>query len=474
MDRILIIDDEDVVLTAFKSLVESEGYETILARSGEAALEILDNETPDLVVADIKMPGMDGLTVLDKIMERLPRIPVVVMTAHGTTDTAIEALKRGAFEYLLKPFNPEKMLKVISDGMECVRLMQRTVRMGLPEEQMDDDVLLGNCPAMQEVYKAIGRVAATDATVLISGETGTGKELVARAIYQHSQRSEKPMLIINCTAIPETLLESELFGHEKAAFTGAQGRRVGKFEQAQGGTIFMDEVGDIPLAVQSKILRILQQKTFQRVGGNETLQSDVRVIAATNRNLAEAIREKAFREDLYHRLNVFSISLPPLRDRGNDIELLLEYFVKKFAHKLEVDPPVVAPEALEILTQHTWPGNVREMEHCIHRALISTKGFPIQAKHILKVFDTAPQDPTERKTQEPQTIQELISKAFNSSSEDGAFAQCMGGFEKSVILEALRRSAGNRTKAAKLLGLTRPTLHAKLHRHEIKMEQNIQ
>ena len=334
MSRILVVDDERNVLLGFEEVLRPEGHEVITSTHAQEALEHIEAEEFDLVILDIRMPGMSGLDALKRIKQGHPKLPVIIMTGEGTMETAIEATKCGAFDYHLKPFEPADMIRTIEKALQCTRLMKGQVALGR-QNAAAGDAIIGQSLPMQEVYKAIGRVAQTDATVLIRGESGTGKELVARAVYQHSLRSEAPLSVVNCVAIPETLLESELFGYEKGAFTGATARRIGKFEQASGGTIFLDEIGDMPLSIQAKILRVLQEKEFERLGGNQTIRVDVRVLTATNRDLEIAISEGAFREDLFYRLNVVTIQVPPLRERREDIPTLVDYFLERSARELE-------------------------------------------------------------------------------------------------------------------------------------------
>ncbi|HQG48150.1 MAG TPA: sigma-54 dependent transcriptional regulator, partial [Sedimentisphaerales bacterium] len=339
MSKILVVDDEPTMLAAFEEILGGLEHEVVTARRAETAIEQLQDAPADLVILDIQLPGMSGLEALRRIKQEQPKLPVVVITGQGTMSTAIEATRLGAFDYQLKPIEPDELLATIEKALAGVRLMRGQVAVGTEKVATTGEAIVGQSLAMQEVYKAIGRVAHTEAAVLIRGESGTGKELVARAIYQHSLRAAKPLIVVNCAAIPETLLESELFGHERGAFTGAVGERIGKFQQGDQGTLFLDEIGDMPLAVQAKILRVLQDKTFQRVGGDETIRSNVRVLAATNRNLEKAIAEGRFREDLFHRLNVFTIHLPPLRDRREDIPHLVDYFLDRFAGELRVEKP---------------------------------------------------------------------------------------------------------------------------------------
>jgi DNA-binding NtrC family response regulator len=330
------------------------------------------------------------------------------------------------------------------------------------------EAIIGRSPVMQDVYKAIGRVAHTEAAVLIRGESGTGKELVARAIYQHSLRAENPLIVVNCAAIPETLLESELFGHERGAFTGAVGERIGKFQQASQGTIFLDEIGDMPLGVQSKILRVLQDKTFQRLGGNETVRSNVRVLAATNRNLEKAIAEGRFREDVFHRLNVFAIHLPPLRERREDIPELVDYFLDRFARELKVEKPPLSQEAMEVLQTHAWPGNVRELEHCIQRLMITTAGHPIQAGDLSSLLTHADQQADYRsRAEDDEMLRGLVQRYLRSAAGDLTHERFLQKVESFLITEALHQAKGNQTHAARLLGLPRQTLYDKIQKYRL-------
>ena len=433
----------------------------------DTALARLQAESFELVVMDIRLPGMSGLVALDRIKAAQPTLPVIVMTGQGTVETAIEATKRGAFDYHLKPFEPAEMLQAVERALEGAGLMKAEVTFGLERRTPTGDAIVGRTAAMQEMYKAIGRVAPTDATVLIRGESGTGKELVARAIYQHSLRRNKPLQVFNCAAIPETLLESELFGHERGAFTGAISRRIGKFEQAHEGTIFLDEIGDIPLAIQAKILRALQEKSFQRLGGNDTICSDVRILTATNRNLERAIAEGAFREDLYYRLNVVTIAIPPLRDRKEDIPELIDFFVERFAQELGIDKPALSSEALDLLKDYSWPGNIRELEHCIHRTMIFTRGYPIQAADLPSLLKHA----TEQMPGDfHEVLADVVRRYLGSYDGPRAHDQFLEKAEKLLLIEALRRTNGNQTHAARLLGIPRPTLHAKMQKHRLHNE----
>ncbi|MDH3898211.1 MAG: sigma-54 dependent transcriptional regulator, partial [Deltaproteobacteria bacterium] len=382
MNTILVVDDDPQLRHSFKKILTKEGHTVKTAPTGELGLEIVRESVPDLVIMDVRLPGMNGLEALQAIHEIESKLPVIVMTAFGTTETAIEATKLGAFDYVLKPFEIPDILALIKQAFEAGRFMRSRVEIAAMPEKTSTDAIVGQSNPMQEMYKAIGRVAPTDATVLIRGESGTGKELVARAIYQHSLRGDKPFVVINCVAIPDTLLESELFGYEKGAFTGAVSRRVGKIQQANGGSVFLDEIGDMPLSIQAKILRLLQEKSIERLGGSKPIPVDVRIIAATNRDLEAALAEGRFREDLYYRLKVVTISLPPLRERLDDIPLLAEYFLSRLTKEMRLDNPGMTAEAKTLFNDYNWPGNVRELANTIQKALIFSRGGPIRKKDI--------------------------------------------------------------------------------------------
>jgi len=399
---------------------------------------------------------------------------VIIMTAYSTTETAIKATKMGAFDYILKPFDIPDMLTVIKQALEAGRFMRSPVDMDPVPDESFRDAIIGRSRPMQEIYKAIGRVASTDATVLIRGESGTGKELVARAVYQHSQRANKPFLVINCVAIPESLLESELFGYEKGAFTGAAHRRVGKIEQAHGGTIFLDEIGDMPLSIQAKILRLLQEKSIERLGGRATIPVDVRIVAATNRDLEFALDQGRFREDLYYRLKVVSIFLPSLRERTEDIPVLADYFLARFSREAGVENPGITKEAKAILTASPWQGNVRELGNTLQKALIFNRGAPISQKDISQAISGVNESRTTTDLAKgDQAIRQWVYQMLTSQSDENVFDACMGHFTSIVISETLKLTGGNRSKAAKLLGLSRPTLHSRIEKYGIKFETSV-
>lgn len=467
MSRIVVVDDEPSVLAAFQELLGSGGYEVATAQNAEAAMAMLMADPCDLVVMDICLSGMDGLEALRQIKQQSPSMPVIVMTGHGTMQTAIEATKLGAFDYHVKPFEPAEMLAAVEKALESARLSRNSVIIDPDVSDVTgEDAIVGRSPGMQQVYMTIGRVASTEATVLVRGESGTGKELVARAIHQHSRRADCPLLVVNCVAIPDTLLESELFGYERGAFTGATGRRIGKFEQANGGTILLDEIGDMPLGIQAKVLRVLQERCFERLGGSETVRVNVRILAATNRNLEKAIAEGLFRDDLYHRLNVVTVQVPPLRERREDIPRLVDYFLRRYAAELNVEKPQVAPDALRKLQDFPWPGNVRQLAHAVQRALIFTKGHPVQAADLLLQPNGEPDHSTTLGLDERLTA--LIRDYLDHCPEDHALDEFLLKAERQLIVEALSRADGNQTHAARLLGLPRPTLHAKIQKHRLQ------
>ena len=470
MGKILIVDDDPALRLSFRKLLLKEGYEAEVAVSGEEALEMIDQPL-DLIITDVRLPGMNGLETFKKIREGKPRLPVVVMTAFGTTEMAIEATKLGAFDYVLKPFEIPDMLSLISQALETGRLSRTRVRLD-ENPSGTEDAIIGRSSSMQEVYKAIGRAAPTDATVLIRGESGTGKELVARALYQHSFRADKPFLVINCVAIPETLLESELFGYEKGAFTGAVHRRIGKIEQASGGTLFLDEIGDMPMSIQAKILRMLQERSIERLGGRQTVPVDVRIIAATNRNLESAIEEGRFREDLYFRLNVVSLYLPPLRERLQDVPLLAEYFLNKASHSMNLPNPGLTKEALSMLSSHEWPGNVRELANAMEKCLIFSRGKSIGPEDITTRVISEGQAQG-RSPQAPDDTIKKWARAALAAGGENLLNVLTDHVAELIITEALNMTGGNRTRASELLGLSRPTLLAKIDKFNLKTEVSV-
>ena len=475
MVTILIVDDDDSLRASFEKLLIAEGYRVHCAANGLEGIDLAERLNPDLAIIDMKMPGMGGLELFGRLKEIQSLMPVIVMTAYGTTETAIEATKMGAFDYVLKPFDIPALLREIAQAAEAGRFMKSTVTLGGTGagaiRSEDEESIVGISAAMQEVYKSIGRVAVSDATVLIRGESGTGKELVARAIYQHSDRSRRPFVVINCVAIPETLLESELFGYERGAFTGATHRKIGKIEQAQGGTLFLDEIGDMPLELQTKILRLLQERSIERVGGRETIPVDVRIIAATNRDLEGAIKKGRFREDIYYRLKVVTIYLPRLRDRKGDIALLTDYFLKRHAFELGGGNATISKEGLRLLSGYEWPGNVRELSNVIQKLLIFHRGGAITRESIARSLG---QDVRENEAQsEPEEIIRQWVRHRLDRREEDLFERLLDECSRVILSEALAVTEGNRSQAARILGISRPTLHARMDKYGITVGARI-
>jgi len=457
--RILLIEDDPGITITLQPVLVSDGHEVAIDKRGDSGLARAKTEAFDVIICDVKLPGLSGLEVVKELHAARPRLPIILMTAHGSTDTAIEATKLGAFDYLLKPFEMPELLDAVSKALATSRLVSEAVSIGTPGTTRD--TIIGTSRGMQEIYKEIGRVAAKPVNVLICGETGTGKELVARALYQHSDRSQGPFIAINCAAIPETLLESELFGHERGAFTGAEARRIGRFEQADGGTLFLDEIGDMTLGTQVKLVRVLQESTLQRVGGKETIPVDVRVIAATHRDLEAAIKQKEFREDLYYRLSVVMIHLPALRERREDIPPLVTYFMKKYGEALGVTEPSIHPEAMQLLQSQPWPGNVRELENAVRKTLLAAGGYTINSDHVRAAISRS-RSPAESGD---QTLRDMAS-ALLAAAQRGELADAHGRLfeaaEREIIGQAIQLTHGNQLQAARLLGISRLTLREKL------------
>jgi nitrogen regulation protein NR(I) len=465
MPHLLVIDDEPNVLYSLEKSLRSDALKVLTASTAKEGIELAQNLRPDAVLLDVRLSDMYGLDAFDRLREIDPRLPIIVITAYATTETAIEAMKRGAFEYLLKPVDFHRLREVVDKALELSRL--RHVPAVFEQEAVEDgsvDPIVGVCPAMQEVYKAIGRVAPLDVTVLIVGESGTGKELVARALYQHSRRADKPFLAFNCAAIPESLLESELFGHERGAFTGADRRRIGKFEQAHQGTIFLDEIGDMALSTQAKMLRLLQEQRFERLGGNETIQTDVRVIAATNQDLEAAVSAGRFRSDLLYRLNGMKIHLPPLRERREDLPLLVDHFLKVFNRALDRQVRSAAPEALRLLEEYPWPGNVRELQSTIRYALVHASGEVLASQCLpenLRDWTAAPSLEVGAAPAAGFDLAAHVHRLLHTGEADIYRKSCEAADR--VILEAiLRHTRGNQVQASQLLGISRTTLRAKM------------
>jgi nitrogen regulation protein NR(I) len=466
MPTLLIVDDEPNVVYSLAKIFRSKALDVITAGRAGQAIDMVEKQRPDAVILDVRLPDMSGLDAFQRICQIDPRLPVIIVTAYATTETAIEAMKRGAFEYLLKPIDLHELRDVVEKALTVSRLSRVPTVFGEEDEtDTSADRIVGLSAPMQQVYKDIGRVAPQDVNVLILGESGTGKELVARAIYHHSQRSQRPFLAINCAAIPESLLESELFGHERGAFTGADRRRIGKFEQASGGTVFLDEIGDMTVATQAKILRLLQDGRFERVGGNETIHTDVRVIAATNQKLEGLIAGGRFREDLYYRLKVFSISLPPLRERMQDLPMLVEYMVKRFGRELGKAPHTVPPETLEALQRHHWPGNVRELQGAIKYALVQATSKVLTPNCLPESVRATPVGaPCPPAGCPPGTLDIAgIVRGLIEGDEREIYRRVQMEVDRIVLEEVLRHAEGNQVLASQILGISRTTLRSKLH-----------
>ncbi len=473
MAEILIVDDDAQLRQSFERLLTAEGHVVHTASCGEDGLDFVRRSAPDLVIMDVRMPGIDGLEAFRQMHALLPHMPVIVMTAYGTTDTAIEATKRGAFDFVLKPFDIPEILAQINKALISGQRASIQGQEKLHVEDEAQDTLLGRSPGIQEVCKSIGRVAPTDATVLIRGDSGTGKELVARALHRHSNRSKQPFLVINCVAIPETLLESELFGYEKGAFTGASSRRVGRIELANRGTVFLDEIGDMPANIQAKILRLLQERQIERLGGSKPIPVDVRILAATNRDLEAAVSQGAFREDLYYRLSVVTLALPPLRDRREDIPILAEYFCKRHAADLRMDPPEITPEGMALLREYDWPGNIRELANTLMRAVIFSRGLALGLEELTKVMASGSPSPQHDATQLEETLRGWIQSELATNASGDLFENLVSQFGAMLLKEALQLTNGNRTQAAKLLGLSRPTLLARIEKYGLKIGASV-
>ena len=462
-----MVDDEESVRYSFHKTLREPHYTVRDAPDGIAALDAVQADTPDLVILDIQMPGMSGLEVLAHLKRIAPKVPVLIITAHGDSERVISAMKLGAFEYIEKPFDVPRKKAIIDDALEVGRLMRAEAPAdSTPPVDPETDKILGNSGAMQEVCKMIGRVAASDVNVLLVGESGTGKELVARAIYNHGTAKDTPFLAVNCAAIPETLLESELFGYERGAFTGAVKRRAGKFEMAHGGTLFLDEIGDMSLSTQAKVLRVLQEGTFERLGGEETIRVRVKLIAATNQNLEEAIAAKRFREDLYYRLKVITITLPPLRVRKEDLPELAQYFVAKHAAQFKREPLSLAPETMQLLAGHDWPGNVRELENTLKRAILLCPGNVIRPQDVAANLRPAPRPEREAQIDHltvrvPADLENYQGKLYDTVNSE---------LEHKLIVAVLRHVRGNQVHAARLLGISRVMLHDRIKKYGIKTD----
>ncbi|CAN5897403.1 sigma-54 dependent transcriptional regulator [soil metagenome] len=480
---LLVVDDEPNLLFSLQDSLQSDSLKVLTAQTAGEGFELIEQRRPDAMILDVRLPDISGIDAIELVRQIDPRLPIIIGTAHPATDVAIEAMKRGAFEYLVKPYDLPALRALIEQAIEQSRLTHvRTIYGDEPDSGLDVERIVGHSPAMQAVYKSIGRVAKGDVTTLILGESGTGKELVARAIYQHSDRADGPFLAINCAALPESLLESELFGHERGAFTGADRRRIGKFEQADSGTLFLDEVGDMSLATQAKMLRLLQDGSFQRVGANQTIHANVRIIAATNQNLEELVASGQFRQDLYYRLRIFNIDLPPLRERLEDLPELVDHFIKIYNRELDKKIRRVSPEVNPLLHAHLWPGNIRELQATIKFAMVHANseiltpdcfpsyvgpsGKPRANSHSQNVEGRQEADP------ESLDVTRLV-RALLDSGDTEIYAKINAMVDQVVLREVLRQVGGNQVQASEILGMSRNTLRSKIRSTGLFIERQV-
>jgi two-component system nitrogen regulation response regulator GlnG len=514
--KILVIDDDDDLRYSLKRVLSAKKYEVVEAASGEEGLKIAEQHSPHVILLDNRMGGMSGIEALQHLRGINPNAMIILMTAYGTTQTTIEAMKFGAFDYIMKPFDLKKILSLTEAAVAASSDLNKANREASGASISQEDVeggIIGSSAAMQNVFKMIGQVAASDVTVMITGESGTGKELIARSIYQNSLRSQKPYIAVNCAAIPENLIESELFGHEKGSFTGATGQRIGKFELCDGGTIFLDEIGDMALTTQTKILRALQEGEIQRVGSSETIKVKVRMLAATNKPLEQMVEEKTFREDLYYRLNVVRIQLPPLRERMDDVPQLIDFVLKRLARDSKAHVKSISPEALAVLMRYRWPGNVRELENLIYRSAVMAQGETILIKDLpQEVVAAAKESPDHGQVAEPAVAETADSAEDAKTTEDALIAsvvpdresaekpeapsEILGApvedpfdasykqlretvgtnilehAERAIIQRALEETDGKQVAAAEILGITRATLRKRIDQYDLGKEKS--
>ncbi len=454
-DTILVIEDKESMLDMLKQTLEAEGYLVVAARDGAEGIKKLTNERVGLVLTDIKLPKKDGFEVLKAVKDEYPLLPVIVMTAFGTIETAVKAVKQGAYDFLTKPFDTDQLLLLMRRALDASRLATENI---LLREEFADRIgfptIIGKSAQMQEITGSIQKVAPTNATVLLHGESGTGKELFARAVHCLSQRKDGPFIAINSAAIPKELLESELFGYERGAFTGADARKLGKLELADKGTVFLDEIGDMDLALQAKLLRVLQEQVIERVGGNKQIKIDVRIIAATNKNIEKAVEEKLFRDDLYYRLNVFPITIPPLRDRREDIKMLSQHFLNKFSAEVRKGPLLISDDAMDILTKYRWKGNVRELENVMERAVIHADGGTIRSQD-LGISESNIRETLAENVPMDGPLQSVAEAAIRIA-------------ESRRIRQVLRQTNGNKTRAAEILQVSYKTLLTKIKDYHLE------
>ena len=452
---ILVADDDASIRSLLKQLLSDEGYSVVEATTGTEVVEKVKDTNPDLVIMDVRMPELDGIEALPKVKQASPKTSVLIMTAFGSSNAAIKAMELGAFDYITKPFELDKISHTVKRVIEYRDLTSEVqVLRDEISSLVQTERIVGNSPAMQEVYKTVGKVAKADATVLITGESGTGKELVAEALHYNSNRRSGPIVKVSCAALPETLLEAELFGHEKGSFTGAMTQRRGRFEMADKGTIFLDEIGEMSLPMQTKLLRVLQERKIERVGSSLPIKVDIRIICATNKDLQRQVEQQKFRDDLFYRLNVINIHMPPLRDRKEDIPALVEHFLAKHRYSATAQPAAISEEALKRLMEYEWPGNVRELENVVERAVVLSRGQIITSREL-------PFGDHEGDGHEEEGGDEVsVEKSF--------FKKSVAQFEKDLIMKALRDANGNRSKAAEMLGIYRRLLYAKIKEYGLE------
>ena len=477
MERILVVDDDVSILKVLQMRLETEHYAVVAASEIREAKERITEGGFDIALLDLKLDGGTGIELMKSLREVDPDLPVIILTAYGTIESAVEAMKEGAYSYLTKPFDYRELLVQIRNGIEKAKLSREVKRLrSLLRADFEGQSIIGQSEAMKRVFEAVALAAETDSNVFISGESGTGKELVAKALHQLSERKDKPFVPINCAAIPATLLESELFGFEKGAFTGATERKLGKFEQANGGTIFLDEIGDMPIDLQAKILRVLQEKEVTRTGGNQSITVDVRIVAATNQDLEESVRRKAFREDLYYRLNVIPLQLVPLRERSEDIPLLVEYFLVKVCAEMEVPLKRCSPDALRLLTGYSWPGNVRELENTIKRAVILASDPLLTVADFpgLRLTRGGEQFPSEDLSLEGIVDIKLRGSFTNMEKMESGdvYTMVLEQVERPLIRFVLEKTRGNQVRAADILGINRNTLRKKITELGIELKKD--
>ncbi len=461
--RILVVDDEEIVLKSCRKILEGGGHEVFTALSGQEAFNLLKREPIDIVITDIKMPGIDGMQVLERVKTEYPDVLVIIITGYSTVQSAVQAMKLGAFDYVPKPFTPDEVLVVVEKALEKKSLIHENIYLRKElEAKYGFDNIIGSSPKMQEVYKLIRKVAPTDSTVLIRGDSGTGKELIARAIHFNSPRKQKPFVPVDCGVLAQELLESELFGHVKGSFTGAIVTKPGLFETADGGSIFLDEIGDTSPNFQSKLLRVLQEREFTPVGGVKPKKVDLRFIVATNKNLEKLVEQTQFREDLFYRLNVVSITVPPLREKKDDVPLLAYHFLKKYAKEMKKNIKSISVDAMNMLTAYSWPGNVRQLENVIERAVVMAEGEAITTEHLPFAVTAEMAHPDTLIPKDSDELKETKKKLRESAVES---------IEKSFILDALTRNDWNVTKSAKDVGMQRPNFQALMRKYNIRIEK---